>query len=82
MCNSRLAPIIIITGPLLAHIKRRQRFTEREACQVVGEVALVLSFLHRHGVAHRDLKPDNILCERSEEVCYHHWHVALCKIIL
>ena len=59
-------------GPLLAHIQRRERFTEREASQVVKEVAKALAFLHQKGVAHRDLKPENILCERTDQVHTNH----------
>ncbi len=55
-------------GPLLAHIQRRERFTEKEASMVVRELAEALAFLHKRGVAHRDLKPDNILCERIDQV--------------
>ncbi len=63
-------------GPLLSHIQRRERFTEREASKVVQEVATALAFLHGNGIAHRDLKPENILCERENEVC---WGVAVIK---
>lgn len=52
----------------MGHIQRRERFTEREASQVVKEVAKALAFLHQKGVAHRDLKPENILCERTDQV--------------
>eukprot|EP00731_Ephydatia_muelleri_P018042 Em0011g82a len=55
-------------GALLRHIERRERFTEREASCVVKEVADALAFLHDHGIAHRDLKPDNILCKFEHQV--------------
>lgn len=55
-------------GPLLAHIQKRPGFTEREASSVVSEVASALAFLHDCGVAHRDLKPDNVLCERTSQI--------------
>ena len=55
-------------GHLLTHIQQKERFTEREASQVVHEVASALDFLHTNRIAHRDLKPDNILCERLDSV--------------
>lgn len=55
-------------GALLSHIQRREKFTEREASCVVREVADALAFLHDHGIAHRDLKPDNILCNFEHQV--------------
>ncbi len=57
-----------LPGPLLAHIQKRDRFTEREASLVVVEVASALVFLHENGIAHRDLKPENVLCERTDRV--------------
>eukprot|EP00911_Craspedida_sp_UC1_P002337 UC1_evm1s1757 len=49
-------------GALLEHIERRQHFTEREASNVTRDLAEALKFLHFSGIAHRDLKPDNVLC--------------------
>ena len=65
-------------GPLLAHIQKRERFTEREASLVVQEVACALAFLHDNGIAHRDLKPENILCERENQVRLHVRNLSTC----
>ncbi|XP_028403728.1 MAP kinase-interacting serine/threonine-protein kinase 1-like [Dendronephthya gigantea] len=55
-------------GSLLRHIERKTIFTESEAREVVKDVSTALCFLHKHGVAHRDLKPDNILCDNEETI--------------
>lgn len=41
---------------------------EREASEVVREVAAALVFLHENGIAHRDLKPQNVLCVKKDQV--------------
>merc|ERR1711962_715651 len=56
-------------GPLLEHIQRRVCFTEDEAAKIVGQIAGALLHLHQRGVAHRDLKPDNVLCANSNSPC-------------
>lgn len=38
-----------------------QRWSESEAIQMLLEVLNILEFVHREGVIHRDIKPDNII---------------------
>jgi len=58
-------------GPLLEHIQRRKFLTECEASTIVRNLAEAIEFLHSRGIAHRDIKPDNVLClstSQTEEV--------------
>ena len=55
-------------GPLLAHIQRWKCFTEREASEVVREMAEALNFLQKRGVAHRDLNLENNLGQEEDQV--------------
>ncbi|CAJ0963342.1 unnamed protein product, partial [Mesorhabditis belari] len=55
-------------GPLLDHIQRKKCFTEHEASQVTRDIASALKFLHDRGIAHRDVKPENILCTDRDRV--------------
>lgn len=43
--------LLLLIGPLLAFIQKRERFTEREASLVTKEVASALSFLHEQGMS-------------------------------
>merc|ERR1711953_320176 len=65
-------------GPLLELIQRRKFLTEKEASSIVRNLAHALSFLHSRGIAHRDLKPDNVLCMTHEDT----ENVVLCDFDL
>jgi len=56
-------------GPLLSHIQDRICFTESEASAIIKNLAEALKHLHKQGIAHRDLKPDNILCVNDDSPC-------------
>lgn len=55
-------------GPLLSHIEKRGHLSEREASEIVKQIASALDFLHSKGMSHRDLKPENILCLNKNSV--------------
>merc|ERR1712123_452243 len=49
-------------GPLLKHIEQRKCFNEAEASLIIKDLAEAIRHLHHQGIAHRDIKPDNVLC--------------------
>ena len=51
-----------VAGESLRHRLRRQRpLPMDEAIRIAREIAAALDHAHRHGVVHRDVKPENIL---------------------
>ncbi|CAB3411082.1 unnamed protein product [Caenorhabditis bovis] len=65
-------------GPLLQHILQRGYFTEEEARRVTKDIASALKFMHDRGIAHRDVKPENVLCTDPDHVS----PVKLCDLDL
>jgi len=55
-------------GNLLSRLHKNFRFTEIEASMIMRDLASALDFLHQKGVAHRDIKLENILCVSSDQV--------------
>ncbi len=54
-------------GELFEYITEKQHFTEKEASQIIRQVALAVQFCHHRSVAHRDLKPENLLLVKKHE---------------
>jgi eukaryotic-like serine/threonine-protein kinase len=46
---------------LRTRLHREKQLSTEEALRIACEAAEALDFAHRHGVVHRDIKPDNIL---------------------
>lgn len=55
-------------GELQKVLDAKTRFTEDESRIVFAQVVAALDFLHCHSVAHRDLKPQNILVSTFPQV--------------
>lgn len=54
-------------GALIDHIEKRKTFNERQASTVLYCITSALQHLHSAGIAHRDLKFDNLLCNDPED---------------
>ena len=55
-------------GDLFHHMRRKGRFTEKEAKFYAAELILALDHLHELGFIYRDLKPENILLDSEGHI--------------
>jgi eukaryotic-like serine/threonine-protein kinase len=57
-----------VNGRTLAQLLRQGPLDAEQAAGLAAEVAAALSFAHAHGVIHRDVKPANVLIDKSGQV--------------
>ncbi|XP_037108988.1 MAP kinase-activated protein kinase 2-like [Syngnathus acus] len=55
-------------GELFCRIQARgdQAFTEREASEIMRDIGLAIEYIHHMNIAHRDVKPENLLYSTKE----------------
>ena len=53
-------------GELFEYITRRRNFTEREASEILKQIARAVHDCHHINIAHRDIKPENLLLVKDD----------------
>src|SRR5215469_8780269 len=56
-----------VEGGQLDEVVRRCPMSIRQAAELIAKVARTVHYAHEHGILHRDIKPGNILLDKSGE---------------
>lgn len=62
-------------GELYDHLVANGAYSEAKASLIIQQLASALEFLHRNGICHGDVKPENVLLRNPGDDCI---HAALC----
>lgn len=55
-------------GTLFQYLLKQERLCEEDIRKVMGQLILAVDWMHKKGIFHRDIKPDNILVVDNKEL--------------
>lgn len=55
----------LVDGPTLQQAVEEQSLDDKQAAEIVRDIARAVAYAHRAGIVHRDLKPENILINQD-----------------
>ncbi|KAJ1456621.1 kinase-like domain-containing protein [Pelagophyceae sp. CCMP2097] len=55
----------LVGGELFDYVVERGTLSEREAAEILRDIASAVAYMHGKGIIHRDLKPENLLLVRK-----------------
>lgn len=55
-------------GELFWHLRDRESFTETQAKYIIAELCSIIGFMHSKNILYRDIKPENIVLEKTGHV--------------
>lgn len=55
-------------GELFNYIVKKKRLEEKEASFFFSQIVHALDFIHKHNIAHRDVKPENMLLTENKTI--------------
>lgn len=55
-------------GDLFEYILKNKKLTEYETCKIFTQIISGLDYIHKKGIAHRDMKPENVLLDYYKNV--------------
>ncbi len=57
----------LVEGPTLADLLRDGELSDRDVLRIGSTLCAALAHAHKRGVIHRDVKPSNVICPRSDD---------------
>ena len=68
--NKRLYMVMAYAkyGTLMKYVEEQRRFTEEQIRTIMGQLILAVDLMHKKGILHRDIKPDNILIDDIQDL--------------